>query len=105
VLGIAAEYVISVQLIRFSPDSPNRLQSEDELRFRLYPSAVDLVGRRSAGAKPADLLQNHALELPQRMAGRRRGGQLQISANLSRILRRRHVGCDAFLEDETPIEP
>src|SRR5213593_528229 len=104
-LGLADEDVVGVELIGFTAEAADCLQSKREMRFGLSATALDLLVGRAVRRQMRDLLEDRVLELGERVAGRRRGGELQEAADLAGVLRRRHVGGDAPVEDEAPIQP
>jgi len=61
--------VVRVQLIGLAAESADRLQAEDELRFGLHATALDLLVGRPLGGQPSDLFEDRALELAKRMSG------------------------------------
>src|SRR4029434_2018557 len=86
VTRIVHEDVIRVELIRLATESSHRLQTKDELSFRLHTAAFHFFVVGTLGPEPFDLLENGALDLLEPVAGRGRRGDLQKSGNLSRVL-------------------
>src|SRR4029453_10179015 len=106
------EDFVRVELIRLATESSHRLQTKDELSFRLHTAAFHFFVVGTLGPEPFDLLENGALALPQNgalhslepVAGRGRRGDLQKSGNLSRVLGCRYVRGNLLLEYEPAIE-
>ena len=80
--GITDEHVIGIELIRFSAESADCLQTEYELCFRLGMAAFHLIVSRAMIGQPIDLLENGSVDVGEGTTWRGGRGDLQKPANL-----------------------
>ena len=103
--GIAENDVIRVQLIGLSAEAADRLQPIDEIGLGLRQAALHFGRSRTIADERLERPRNRLLELGERTARRGRGNDLEIPANLARVLRRGDLGGDPLLVHKRAIQP